>query len=84
MRPPDSWRTARLTVAIVGVTSLCWVLPWALGYQSIVAICGGFIPARLHGATSQLPLATPPGSLHAVAFNCEHETFCPVSSIHKL
>jgi membrane associated rhomboid family serine protease len=49
MRPPQSWRAARFTLAIAAATSFAWLLPWALGWQDFAAVWGGFIPARLGG-----------------------------------
>jgi membrane associated rhomboid family serine protease len=57
MRPPESWQNARLTLAIAGVTSLAWAIPYFLGYESDIALWGGFIPARFWGATAPFPLA---------------------------
>jgi membrane associated rhomboid family serine protease len=57
MRPPESWKNARLTVAVAAITSVAWAVPAFLGYDQIVAYWGGFIPARLLGAHSAMPLA---------------------------
>jgi membrane associated rhomboid family serine protease len=57
MRPPETWNNARLTLGIAAVTSAFWAIPYLLGYEQAVALWGGFIPARLWGATSSLPLA---------------------------
>jgi len=57
MRPPEDWRQARLTLALAAVTAACWAIPAFFGFDAAVAIWGGFIPARVWGATSLLPLA---------------------------
>lgn len=49
MRPPDSWRGARVTLVIAGVTGTAWLLAFALGWQDLAAVWGGFIPARVGG-----------------------------------
>jgi membrane associated rhomboid family serine protease len=57
LRPPDSWRTARLTLAIAVATTAAWAIPTFLGYESLVALWGGFIPARLWGTVPPFPTA---------------------------
>jgi membrane associated rhomboid family serine protease len=57
MRPPDSWSQARLTVALAGVTAVAWAIPSVFGLEAHAALFGGFIPARVWGATSVYPLA---------------------------
>jgi membrane associated rhomboid family serine protease len=47
MRPPQSWRTARVTAGIAIVTALAWLVAEALGLQVAAAIRGGFIPVRM-------------------------------------
>ncbi|MBV9931427.1 MAG: rhomboid family intramembrane serine protease [Alphaproteobacteria bacterium] len=57
MRPPDSWKSARLTLAIAVVTVAAWAIPTFLGYETLVALWGGFIPARIGGAVPPFPTA---------------------------
>lgn len=57
MRPPDSWKSARLTLAIAIVTSAAWAIPTFFGYETLVALWGGFIPARLWGTVPPFPTA---------------------------
>jgi membrane associated rhomboid family serine protease len=57
MRPPESWKNARLTLGIALVTSLTWAIPTFLGYERIVAFWGGFIPARLLSPATPFPSA---------------------------
>jgi membrane associated rhomboid family serine protease len=57
LRPPDSWKTARLTLAIAVVTTAAWAIPTFLGYEGLVALWGGFIPARLWGTVPPFPTA---------------------------
>ncbi len=57
MRPPASWKRARLTVGIAGATALAWAVPAALGYSDQVALWGGFIPLRLMGVAGDEALA---------------------------
>jgi membrane associated rhomboid family serine protease len=49
MRPPDSWRGARVTLAIAGITAAFWLIAFASGAQDLAAVSGGFIPARVGG-----------------------------------
>jgi membrane associated rhomboid family serine protease len=49
MRPPDSWQSARATVAIAAGTTACWLVVALAGLQQWVAAAGGFVPARLDG-----------------------------------
>jgi membrane associated rhomboid family serine protease len=49
MRPPESWQTARATVAIAAATTACWLVVALAGLQDWVAAVGGFVPARLDG-----------------------------------
>jgi membrane associated rhomboid family serine protease len=57
VRPPDSWQKARVTLAIAVATALAWALAWASGYEGLIATWGGFIPARVSGATANMALA---------------------------
>ena len=47
MQPPDSWATARLTLALSIATAVVFVLLETIGWTERAAIWGGFIPARL-------------------------------------
>lgn len=47
MRPPDSWRNARATLVIAGITALAWLVVSLAGWGDLAAIWGGFIPARI-------------------------------------
>ena len=47
MRPPDSWSKARVTLAVVAVTSLAWLAVAVLQLNAEAAVWGGFIPRRL-------------------------------------
>lgn len=57
MRPPESWRTARVTLGIAGLTAAAWLLAVLLGLEQQAAIWGGFIPARFGGAEAPVVLA---------------------------
>jgi membrane associated rhomboid family serine protease len=46
MRPPQSWKTARVTAGIAILTAAAFVLAGAAGLQDLVIYAGGFIPAR--------------------------------------
>lgn len=46
MRLPDSWSKARVTLAIVAVTSLAWLVATVLRLQDEAAVTGGFIAGR--------------------------------------
>jgi membrane associated rhomboid family serine protease len=52
MRPPESWQTARATVAIAAATVACWLVVAFAGLQGWAAAVGGFVPARLNGPTA--------------------------------
>ena len=49
MRPPESWRRARVTLAIAAITTIAWLIPALLGIDDVAAIWGGFVPARIGG-----------------------------------
>jgi membrane associated rhomboid family serine protease len=57
MRPPDSWKHGRATLAIAGLTALAWILVAALGLAQAAVIWAGFIPIRVVGATTEAVLA---------------------------
>jgi membrane associated rhomboid family serine protease len=57
VRPPESWQKARVTLAIAAVTAIAWALAAASGYAGLIATWGGFIPARVSGATANMALA---------------------------
>jgi membrane associated rhomboid family serine protease len=57
MRPPESWRRARATLAIAGATAIAWLIPNLFGIGDLAAIWGGFIPARLGGLDGDGALA---------------------------
>lgn len=86
MRPPQSWQSARVTLAISIATFLAWLLATGSGYQDYVAYWGGFIPARVNGVPSEISLAplwiTPltatlvHGGLVHIGFNLLMLLFC--------
>lgn len=47
MLPPQSWHTARATLAIAAVTAAAWLIVVTLGREEWAAIWGGFIPVRV-------------------------------------
>jgi membrane associated rhomboid family serine protease len=51
MRPPESWQSARATLSIAAILSLCWLVLFATGLQERAVAAGGLVPARL-GATT--------------------------------
>jgi membrane associated rhomboid family serine protease len=57
MRPPDSWRTARATLFIAGLTALAWLIVSLAGQADFVGIWGGFIARRISGFGSEEALA---------------------------
>jgi membrane associated rhomboid family serine protease len=57
MRPPESWSRARLTLGLAAVTALAWAIPAFFGFEIEAALFGGFIPARIWGATSTYAFA---------------------------
>ena len=57
MRPPESWRGARVTLAIAAVTFAAWFLAWGIGLDEVAAVWGGFIPARVGGLEGDHVLA---------------------------
>ena len=46
MRPPESWRTARATLAIAAATALAFLLVETVGMQPSAQTWGGFLPYR--------------------------------------
>ena len=86
MRPPESWKTARVTLAIAAVTAAAWMAASALGLEELASIWGGFIPVRASGVGGDEALApfflTPLTAtlLHAnwihLAFNLLLLVFC--------
>lgn len=46
MRPPESWRTARMTLAIAAATALAFILAEATGLHMRAASWAGFLPYR--------------------------------------
>ena len=46
MKPPDSWRKARVTAGIAIVTAACWLIVSLLHLDAWAAVWGGFVPAR--------------------------------------
>jgi membrane associated rhomboid family serine protease len=46
MRPPESWRTARATLAIAAATALAFVLVHTVGVDARAASWAGFLPYR--------------------------------------
>lgn len=86
MRPPESWRRARVTLVLAAVTAAAWTIAAGLGWQDIAAVWGGFIPARIAGGVDDSILApiflTPltatlvhAGIIH-LAFNLLIHLFC--------
>ena len=57
MRPPESWRRARVTLVIGGLAALAWALAALFGLGELAPIWGGFIPARLGGVEGDTGLA---------------------------
>jgi membrane associated rhomboid family serine protease len=58
VRPPDSWKNARVTLAIAGVTSFVWLLTSFFGVVEPAVLWGGFVPARA-GQAAQSAFAAP-------------------------
>ena len=86
MRPPENWRSARVTLSIGAVTALAWMIVAALRYSDLAAVWAGFIPARVSGMEGDEILApvflTPltatlvhAGWVH-LAFNLLMHLFC--------
>jgi membrane associated rhomboid family serine protease len=57
MRPPESWKNARLTLALAATTAAACAIPAFIGAEDAIAWWGGFIPARVWGASPAHPLA---------------------------
>jgi len=89
MRPPDQWKNARVTLAIVLVTSALWLLAALFGLGELVAGWGAFWPGR-PAELAGLPLWLTPltatlihaGIVHLL-FNMVVLAFCgrPVESV---
>ena len=86
MRPPESWKTARATLAIAAVTAAAWLLTTAFGFQEQAVLWGGFIPLRVTHALAEsgpVPVLLTPLTatlVHAdflhLAFNLLFLMFC--------
>ncbi|HYI63614.1 MAG TPA: rhomboid family intramembrane serine protease [Allosphingosinicella sp.] len=92
MRLPDTWKNARLTVAIAAVTAAVWLVLTLFGLNGWAGIGGAFLPARLAfgGDEGMVPFWLTPltaAFLHAdflhLAFNLLMLVFCgrPVESV---
>lgn len=92
MRLPDSWKKARLTVAIAAVTAAVWLVLVLLRLDEWATIGGGFLPARLAygGDEGMVPFWLTPltsallhGGFAHLAFNLLMLVFCgrPVESV---
>ncbi len=92
MRLPDSWRNARVTMAIAVATTAVWLLLELLGLDEWAAIGAGFMPARLAygGDEGMMPFWLTPltsAFLHVnfahLAFNLLMLVFCgrPVEAV---
>jgi membrane associated rhomboid family serine protease len=57
MRPPQSWRRARVTIAIAVATALAWLIPLLLGARPSAVNWSAFIPGRFGGAESGQAMA---------------------------
>ena len=86
MRPPESWKTARATLAIAAGTAAAWLLTTAFGLQEQAVLWGGFIPQRVTHALAEggiVPVLLTPLTatlVHAdflhLAFNLLFLLFC--------
>jgi membrane associated rhomboid family serine protease len=50
MRPPESWSTARVTLALTLVTGGVWILLALFGLNDAAIAWAGFVPARVDGS----------------------------------
>lgn len=86
MRPPENWRSARVTLVIAAVTAAAWILTGAARLGDAAAIWAGFIPLRVGGVAGDEAFApvflTPltatlvhAGLMH-LAFNLLIHLFC--------
>lgn len=57
MRPPESWQSAKATLAIAAITTLAWLLATATGNADFAAMWGGFSPERVQGVFADEGLA---------------------------
>ena len=57
MRPPDSWKNGRATLAIAGATAFAWLGVSITGLAQAAVLWAGFIPVRAAGATANMALA---------------------------
>ncbi|HWH16913.1 MAG TPA: rhomboid family intramembrane serine protease [Allosphingosinicella sp.] len=57
MRPPESWRRARVTLTIAAATVVAWLIPALLEASDLAAVWGGFIPVRVGGVEGDNMLA---------------------------
>ena len=59
MRPPESWKTARVTLAIAGATAAVWLVVSLFGLEQIAVLWGAFIPIRIGGSGIDSPWLAP-------------------------
>jgi membrane associated rhomboid family serine protease len=57
LRPPEDWRSARITLAIAALTVGAWAIVAGLKLDNLAAIWAGFIPARAEASVADVPLA---------------------------
>ena len=77
MRPPESWATARVTLAISLATAAVWAALTMIGANEWAVLWGGFIPARagLEGDGALAPFWLTPLTATLVHANIVHVGF---------
>jgi membrane associated rhomboid family serine protease len=94
MRPPQNWRSARVTLAIAAAIAAAWLAVLVTRQEQLAIAAGAFIPERLNalqgGARIATALATPltatllHSSLLHVAFNLFFLLICGRAIEHIL
>ena len=75
MRPPESWAKAPFTLWMSLAVGAAWLVVTLMGLGGWAAIWGGFIPARLDGATAEDGLALAPVWLTPFTATFVHANF---------
>jgi membrane associated rhomboid family serine protease len=77
MRIPQTWTSARATLAIAAVTAVAWLLAALAGANDHAALWGGFIPARITSGIGDGALA--PVWLTPLTCTLVHDGFAHVA-----
>lgn len=73
MRPPENWRSARVTLAIAAVTAAAWAIQAFFRISDLAVRWGGFVPERAAGVPAEG--ATTPVFLTPLTATLVHASF---------